>query len=338
MNFKEWVLDRIETSFSILFSKNFWKLISPIFIYKLVIWIFLWNFISFVVLWNVDANSNIFASPFYIIIFVLIIFWFIFYITFFVGIFLATIKNIKDLINSKEINLKQNIKYWIKSIIPSFNTYWYIFAYITLWPFLFIAIWWIMIILWMTLYIDYLKDIWWMVIWFWFLLLFIFMIYRWVKITFSLVSAVDKDSYTKENFLLSVKITNNNWWRIVGNFLLLSLILSIILWIISVLLSTFSTGLLDVINVKELIIKYMMHNLTQDDINMVKTNILKFYDTFYLNNFLLSIVNLFLDTFGSVLLLIFTYIFYKRLCIESWIDSKEEIINKIESEKQIIEL
>jgi hypothetical protein len=42
----------------------------------------------------------------------------------------------------------------------------------------------------------------------------IFSIYRGTKAMFALYSAVDKNKYSKINFLHSVKITNDNWWRI----------------------------------------------------------------------------------------------------------------------------
>ena len=47
------------------------------------------------------------------------------------------------------------------------------------------------------------------------------MVYRWVKTYFSLNSAVDSSEYTKENFNISVKITDWNWWRIVWNYILI---------------------------------------------------------------------------------------------------------------------
>jgi hypothetical protein len=34
-------------------------------------------------------------------------------------------------------------------------------------------------------------------------------------------SAVDKNKFTKKSFKYSIKVTENNWWRILGNFLLI---------------------------------------------------------------------------------------------------------------------
>ncbi len=330
MNFREWVFDRIEDSFTILFKsiRNFFSLVWPIFIYKLVFGIFIWNFISYVLLWNVNSiSTDIFSSPYYIIIFFLLIIWFILYITFLVWFILAIIKSIQDLLDNKNINYKKNLKYGFDSIIPSFNTYWYIFEYIVIIPFYIISAWGFLFILWSFIHNWIFSSYWLKILFFWFFVLFVFMIYRWVKINFSIVSAVDENSYTKTNFKKSVFVTNNNWWRIVWNFILLSILLSIIFWIIWFVTWMFSTWIFDVIDVKDIFTKYLNHNLVQSDIDNIKTNIMNFYNSFYLNNFIVSIFDLFFSMIKLVFILIFTYIFYERLKLERFwkLDNKKDI-------------
>ncbi len=333
-NIKAWVLDRFEQSFELFFSSknNFFALIAPIFLYKLVIWIFLWNFVSFVLLWNLDLETtDIFSSPYYIIIFFFIIVWFILYITFFIWFFIATIKTIQNILDWKKVDLKVNLKYWFDNIINSFNTYWYIFAYITLWPFLFISIWWILILVWDFSSFKQFKDIWLYILWFWFWFLLFFMIYRGVKTKFSIISAVDKDSYTKQNFIFSIKLTNWNWWRIVGNFILISIILSLLIGIISSLFTFFKTSVFDIINWKYLLESYYNWGVNQNDSNMIIENIKNYYNTFYFNNFLVSIIELFLAVWQLVFVLIFTFLFYRRLIIEK----QNKIINNKKEEVEL---
>jgi hypothetical protein len=326
-NIKEWVLDRIEQSFELFFSskENFFKLVLPVYLYKLIFWVIIWNFISYILLWNLDLEkTDIFSEPYYIFIFFIILVWFILYITFFIWFFLAIIKSIKDILEKKDIDIKKNLKYWFDRLIKSFNTYWYIFAYIVLWPFLFISIWWILILVWDFTSFKNFIELWTWILWFWFWFLLFFMIYRWVKTNFALVSAVDEDSYTKENFLLSVRITNNNWWRILWNFFLLSLLISLVFWLITSVLSSFKTWIFDVINWNDLLYWYANQSLTQNNVNEILNTIKTFYNTFYLNNFLISFLELFLNILWFVFTLIFTYLFYLRLKNENWI-KKEEI-------------
>ena len=325
---KSWVLDRFEQSFQLFFSSknNFLNLILPIFLYKLVIWIFLWNFVSYVLLWNANLeNTDIFSNPYYVIIFFFIIVGFILYITFFVWFLIATIKTIKNIVEWEKIDIYDNLKYGFDNIITSFNTYWYIFAYITLWPFLFISIWWIFILIWDFAWIEIFKEIWLYTLGWWILFLLFFMIYRWVKTKFSLVSAIDKNSYTKENFFSSVELTKWNWWRIVGNFVFVSIVLSILFWIITSIFSFFKTSIFDVIDWKHLVNSYYNWWITQDNSQLIVKNIETYYDTFYLNNFLVSIIELFLTIWQFVFILIFTFLFYRRLLIEKQGLQKEEI-------------
>lgn len=330
---KEWIFDRIEQSFNLLFSglKNFSYLVFPIYIYKLIFWVIIWNFVSYVLLWNLDlTKTDIFSSPYYLIIFFFIIVWFLLYITFSVWFLLATIKTIKDVYKWIEVNIKQNIIYGFNSIIPSFETYWHIFAYIVLIPFYIISAWWVLFIVW-----NYLKNL--VVTWYWLKVLFfglfvllIFMIYRWIKIKFSISSAVDNNHYTKDDFKKSVVITDNNWWRIVWNFLIISILFSIVFSIIWVITWMFKTWIFDILNLSDIATHYSNWSLNKDYIDSLKQNIMTFSGMFYLNNFIMSFFDLFFDTTRDVFILVFTYLFYKRLFYEKFWDSTNKLKEDIE--------
>ncbi len=328
---KELVFDRIEQSFDLLFKnkKNFFYLILPLYTYKLLIWIFLWNFISFVLLGNIDNKS----PEFLISLTIIIIIWFLLYITFFIWFLISIIKSIKDIYEEKETNWEKNLKYWIRSIIPSFKTYWYIFSYITTIPFIFIALWWISIISWYYLENSILSSIWTTTLITWLILLLLFMMYRWVKTNFSITSAVDKDDYSKKNFLTSIFITDNNWWRIVWNFLLLSIFITIIFSIINLILSFFTTSLSDTIWFQQLLKKYNNGNLDKNSLELIKDQINQYYSSFYLNNFIVSIFELFFDIIWYVFTLIFTYLLYKRLYFEKF--NKNNSIEILEENNEL---
>jgi len=134
------------------------------------------------------------------------------------------------------------------------KTYWYIFAYIALIPSFIFIIWWLLFNA--SYYIwnyDLLKQLWIVMIIVSVILFIFFAIYRWTKSKFALYSAVNDDAFTKENFHYSIIITNNNWWRIVWNYLLLGIIIyifSLLFWsIISILwfLWTWGNSILDLL-------------------------------------------------------------------------------------------
>jgi len=316
---KSWAFDRIIQSFNLLIKNknNFIKIIFPLFLYNTFFTIIIWNFISYMLLWNLDiSKTDVLISPYYLIIFFIIIIWFLLYITFLVWFVIATIKMIKKIYDDKEIDITNDIKYWLNSIISSFNTYWYIFAYTTIIPFVFIVFWWILYLIWHYFKIWNIWTYWIFIIWFWFLLLLLFIAYRWVKSKFSIFRAIDNDSYNKKSFEESIILTNNNWLRIVWNFLLLSIILWIIFTIIWTITSSFSTWIWDIIDYEKIITLYFNNSFSISDIDIIKNNIIKFYNTFYINNFIVSIIDSFFNSIEEILVLIFTFIFYKRLEIE----------------------
>jgi hypothetical protein len=199
--------------------------------------------------------------------------------------------------------------------------YWYIFSYTFLIPAVLFIIWGLAFNLSYFLpKIDFLFQLWWWLIIVSFLLLITFSIYRWFKATFGLYSAVDKNDYTKTNFDNSVNVTDNNWWRIVWNFLLLSILISIISWIIWTAINLIISWLWDEWNLIETIWEIITAPewIKANSVEQVKTYLNEYTSNFYtLSNIIWDIIKNIIQTIFSVFVIIFTYLFYIRLDKES---------------------
>lgn len=342
MNIQEWALDRIEQSFDFM-KKNFIKLILPLFIYNFiffwVIYLFVMNYISWFI-WNLgDFNSEwllqILYSAEWVLVIAIMMFLWLLNALLYIPIFIASIRSIHQAAMQENITMNENIVFWFKNILNSFSTYWYIFKYIYLIPAIIFIIWWIWfnLIYFLKLENELLKNIsiWFMIIAF--ILFIIFSIYRWLKAKFVLYSAISNESFTQNDFNLNIKITKNNLLRIFGNFILLWMILwfvSRISWFISniFLPNSVDTGL----------DKYMtLDNFLKIKNGVNPTEIIKIDEieiTFSQINFL---INTFVWEFLSALIVVFwfvfTYIFMKRLELESKENLNLEIINKSENQE-----
>ena len=338
INPKEWIFDRIEQSFNVV-KNNFKNIFLSYFLYSFfifLIWIiFYYSSIYFVNLLNIKETDiqniwNIFNNTYFLIWINLFIIFIIIKLTLVIPFILATIKTIKDSFLEKEnIDFVENIKYWFKNLYNSFKTYWYIFAYIALIPAFFIIIWWILLIIWDTQNLDNFSQIWLYILWFWFILLIIFWFYKWLKTSFSIYSAVDENKYTKENFEKSLKITENNWWRILWNFLLLSIFISIISWIINSILwiiNIWSSNIFSNLDYHSL----QNWKFSPEQIN----NIMDSLWSFSIIEFIINIIKLVFDNIFIIFSFVFTYIFYKRLELEKFWKIKEENI-EIENNNNI---
>ncbi len=311
MKIKAWVLDRFEQTF-FLFKDNFIFLILPIFLYNIFWFIFSsWLFLNFIyrnthninLLFDLKDFSEIY-SFFYnidtlIFIFLLLIL-FILYLLFYIPFILWTIRIIKQAENSQNIDILQNIKYWFSRLLKSFNTYWYIFWYIAWIPSLLFIIWWILFNLWFFFQIsEQVKYIWLIFMWIWTFLFLIFMVYRWIKTSFSIISATREDSFDKKNFLMSISITKNNWWRILWNLLLV--------WIIISFVSQAFSSFLNLI----LWYSFPLENI--DKIDSIES-IMSHFSVF--NYFIFGILEVFLNTIGFIFITVFSYLFYLRISRE----------------------
>jgi hypothetical protein len=201
------------------------------------------------------------------------------------------------------------------------KTYWYIFSYIYLIPITLFIVWSILFSNfdspWKTKILAQIGSF--MIIAWWFLFI-IFYIYRWFKATFALYSAVDKNDYTKINFDNSVNVTNNNWWRIVWNFLLLSLLILVIsqmIWSVINLIIPWSWNKWNLLKAIWEVITGA-ESIKINSAEQVKTYLSEYTSNYYtLSNVILDIIKNIIQTIFSVFVIIFTYLFYIRLDEES---------------------
>ena len=320
---KETVFDRIEQSFE-LFKNNFVKLILPLFAYSFAtITIFMsvvsyfWmkyaerfsdNFDKNKISENLDWLNYSSEIVIWISVFIILI---ILYLTLYIPFWLATIKSIKQWYNWEEITVKENIIYWFKNIFNSFKTYWYVFAYVTLIPALIWIVWGFLSIYGMQFWDKNYTQIWVSISIFALIFFIFFSVYRWTKSSFYMSSAIDKNEFTKENFNFSVKITKNKFWRIIWNFLLIWLIISVVTWIanniVSLFGSSFDFDIESLANLKE--------NWNIEEIMNLVNETLKSYSP--ITNLILNSIETFIKTISTVFILIFTYILFKRLEIEN---------------------
>ena len=341
IDIQEWVFDRIEQSFTLL-KNNFLWLFLPFFLY---------NFISIVIVWTISKYYTMsslawiddmkgldlfeFLNNSSVVIWITIwITLYIIYLILYVIVLLWFLKSIRQVVNWEKISILDNLKYWVLNFNNSMKTYWYIFAYIALIPSLLFIIWWALFSLSLSIPdLNFLKSIWGTIIILSLIIFAFFAIYRWVKSTFSLYAAVNENSFTKKNFIFSIKITDFNWMRIFWNFLLvwimISIISSIISWIIWSLLF-FSNGGWSIIDLFMSSIYKWWHiwNPNMWDIKNIINDYVNNFSIFWelISNFIKNI----LTTVFSVYLLIFTYIFFLRLKEESSFDSEELNVKNIE--------
>lgn len=358
--FKETVLERIEQSFQILFKpKNLFSIVFPIFI--LNFWFFLcgtylqnialwwalddiksWGIESWVNLWSLLSDSSIILN---ISIYTTLL---LVYYIIFTFLYLWAVEATKNSIYETEhSDIYEYIKYGINNFWKSMYTYYYYFIYV-FWGLagVFIVAG-IVMILWLQ---NGGKDssifhigavvgtLWFVIVWF-------FSFYRSLRATFFLISAVDKESYSKENFEYATTPSKGNIWRILWNFLLLS----ITIWLISSIFWSVTSGIVstalwwaqDQAGISTLISSMAENSigwnqLWENPTDMTKTieNMINSMEKPTLSP--LVIVNGFISEFTSSItlwmVLIFTFILFKRL--EEETQKKEETPTQVSSPNQ----
>jgi hypothetical protein len=294
--------ERLTQSFQILKS-NFLKLVLPIFVYQFITLVIIWTLISTLILWWINLADMDWYEVLYLLsdpkFILFIIVWTIFYIVYlllFIPILLWIIKTVHNILNWEKINLVNNFKYWFKNILNSFKTYWFVFSFVALIPSLILIVWWLLILFWYFIMSSKILWIIWIIISFIGMIYFISSLtYRWLKAKFAIYSAVDKNEFTKENFLNSIKNTKDNWWRILWNLLLVWLIIIVLSWITTFLLSF---------------------------INFWFWNII-------INKIFFWFISNIITTIFAVYSIIFTYLLFKTLELENiWNEQIENIENK----------
>jgi len=344
MKVKQWVFDRIEQSVE-LFKNNFKNIFLSYFLYKFLVFL-VWSFIYYLALNIIDFDSilgdkwewlnsiwELFWNTVFLIwvnVFIILV---VINLILIVPFILAVIKTVKDSYEEKEnIDFVENIKYGFKELYNSFKTYWYIFAYIALIPAFFIILWWLFLIFGQVQNLDSILQTWLWIFWFWFILLIIFSVYRWIKSTFSIFSAVDKNEYTKENFKKSVEVTDNNWWRIVWNFFLIWILISIIWWIINSIIwvvQISTSGIFDLLNMKDLSSIQNWGFSPERIWELVKQYTWEIW-SFSILWFIIDIIKLIIENIFAIFTFIFTYLFYKRLEFEKYWIKKENNYEDLE--------
>ena len=241
---KAWVFGRLWQSFTLL-KGSFFKLSLPIFVFQLIFVVIVWAIgLMFFFLMSESLNLlstdplSVYNDPTVIIAIAVWILLFLLYLILYIPVTLGLLKWIKQSINWEKITILKNISFWFSRLFKAFKTYWFVFAYVALIPALFFIWGWLLTIIWMLLSNNILLMIWWALTWISGILFIAFSIYRGIKSVFAMFSAVDNDQFTKANFLESVKITDNNWWRIVWNLLVIWILVWVIMMVLSILLSS----------------------------------------------------------------------------------------------------
>jgi len=277
-------------------------LFNHIKLWKIIFVVILWNIWYFIIInylkifvkswFNIYSVFDIFNDPSFIIYTIIGILFMFFYFLLLIPITISLIKGIKNIYNWQKLILSDITLYWFKNIFESFKTYFYIFSYVILIPFILLIILSSLYIFWYFWNIPFIL----LNILSLFVLIYIIytIIYKWIKSKLALYSAIDKNKYSKENFLNSIKISQNNWWRIFWNILLLWLIFSIISRVITILpwINSFNFNIFE---------------LKNEWINLLLNNYSFWKQVFS------WIIKQILSSFIFIYSLIFFYLLYKRL-------------------------
>jgi len=259
-----------------------------------------------------------------------VIWWFhilyLFMVIIYVWVYLWLIKTISDIYKWISYNFYSNINYWFGNIINSFATYYYIFMYVYFIPAIFMILWlWLILIdlinnkIWAKTinwwYLNWTKipdfsNVQWFYFGLWLVLLSIiiwiyFVIYRWIKSSFAIIHSVDTRDFSYNSFKLSIKFTNNNWWRIFWNMFIFFIITWIIFWILNSIFSLFNwyiySSWIDYSKIKDfdpIMIKNIINSLFNTDIGSFLQNALSWLQVY--------------------IWIVFMYILYKNLEKKDW--------------------
>lgn len=304
MDIKEWVLDRIEQSFSFIIE-NFKVLFLPLVVFYVWMYYVLY-IVSMLLLGFIDTVH--YVSPTNYNIGVVIIFLVLSYLILEIGFIISLYKTIHDIDEWKEFSVVWNLKYGFKNIFQSFKTYYFIFMYVYFIPaFVFIVSGIYFIYLQYSWLLHFEKEQIYSYIWIWLLVFFLFLfyvIYRSNRTVFALISAIKSNDYSKENFKTSVLLTKGRWWRVFGNFFVVGLIIGLLSSVISWLIPSSSSQMVEEI----------MKNKDSFDFEA-------FAQTFQNSLFSIStiiswVVSRFITIATLLFIFVFTYFFHKRLLIE----------------------
>lgn len=323
MQIREKVLDRIEDCIGIL-TKNIDLIVWIIGIYTSIFIVS--SAIFQILLSNLIIDENFFKHPINYGIFWIYIFYLLIITILYIWIYLWIIKKLVNISKWIDSDIKEDLIFGIKNIINSFYTYYYVFLYVYLIPSIIIIIE-LILILYNLRKENNINQIMWIVIGITVLISLFFIIYRWLKTTFAIYWAIDKNDFSNDNFIFTTKITDKKWWRIFWNLMLINLILSLIWWTMSWFLWAFSFfgPQFDETKIKEMFTSNTM------DFILLK----EYIQSVFSFNIATAIQGLFEKIFSGLTFLVnvsFIFILYKRLEIEY---NEEKIMDKPENNEYL---
>jgi hypothetical protein len=326
MIYSKFITERISESFLVM-RKNFKELFLPVSIFY--IWVFyVFKYLLIFIIGWFDMKNFLWSWNLQIIIL-----WCclcILYITLEIWVILWLYKTLQDIDTNKEIDLKANYNYGFSHIWQAFQIYYYIFMYIYFIPSILFII--------SGLYFIYIQQaniMAWVfsglsnqeffslmtgltLLWIVPLILFsIYVTYKSNRTVFSLISALDSNDYTRENFNKSLDLTTWNWWRIFWNFLLIAIIIMFVSRSINMVFLLFWFG--EVWNI--------FQNMKDFNIEAI-TQVIKDY-TFWVTVIIKDVIWRIIMILGLVFSSVFTFIFYKSLQSEALHQNESEIIEEV---------
>lgn len=303
---KPWVLDRIEQSFTIFFKKPL-QILLPFLLFHILMFILVPEILKFT-LWETLINQSNISHSIILLIYLWVAYGMI-YLILVLPITYATIKTICETILGENTKIEKNIWEGFSKLGKVFKVYWFIFAYAYLIPALCFIAWGFIMLGWMLWNNEMMQNTWMILMWLSSIYALIQGIYRWLKTSFALPSAIYNKNYEKNNFHLSVNITDGKWWRILWNYLLVGIIWWLMIGLISGLIESFGalgSNYGDIFS--SLSQEKENFNIEESMQVMLKSTL-----EFSVFAFIASILNTILDTLLGVFALVFSVVFYLRL-------------------------
>lgn len=316
---KQSVLDRIEQSFWI-FMKAPFQLVLPLALFNIIMLQILPAIAIYIFPMQNAQMQNI--SLLISMGVTLAIIYAIIYLTVMIPVSVSIIKSTIDIIKNKKVDYQENIKYSFHRLWKLFRVYWFIFEYSYLVPALcFIASGFVMITG-MFIQNDMLIHIALAGMWISGFYAIIQGLYRWLKTTFSIINAMYQNDFEKESFKNTLKITDNNWWRILWNLMLVWLIWGLIVGLMSGILNSLSFINSDITDM-----------ISSENTEFNTQEILWNLQSFNAMSFIIKSIEQILSALLSSFIIVFSVVFYLRLRDESWntpVTITQETKNSIE--------